>query len=159
MPFYEYSCEACGTIENEFHPTIPNKIVKPKCPKCSQEMERDYHREFTGHKPGSVFPFIHTHLTGDGSPILITSERHYQHVCREQSLKRYGIPDAIVPRPDAAFIDDRVETNARGERVEIPGTGAGHPRSWANIPALLKESKEDIIAFLDRNKDRKYEAK
>lgn len=153
MPFYIYSCpgEGCRETEMVFHPTIPRE--KPKAPPCPSHdlfMERDFHLEHTNHMPASVFPFLHPHLTGTGEPILITSENHYRETCKRLSLERYGVPDAIVPRPDKAFIDEQVIINDRGERQKVEGSGLGHKGCWTSIPKLLTQSPEEIEEFFKR---------
>ncbi len=154
MPRYIYSCPSseCNQIEDVWLWTIPKeKPKKPHCPSHMLEMERDYHLEFTGHIPSSTFPFLHPHIPGSKEPVLITSESHYNQVLREASMRQFGDTDSIRARPDAAFVDDQAILNERGEREIKEGNGAGSPRSWVGLPALLNETPEEIEKFFQRN--------
>lgn len=159
MPAYDYRCvDGCPSWEEVWYPTIPQE--KPIPPLCKEhgEMFRDFHSEHHGHIPGGTYPFMHPHITGDGTPVEIRSDAHYREVLREYSLKRsiaaYGEkgadPEFMKARPDAGFVDDRVEMGPDGNRMVIPGTGLGNPRSWVSVPPLATASREEIEAFFTR---------
>lgn len=162
MPAYMYRCEDnCEAFEEVWHWSIPRE--KPLPPTCALhgEMFRDFHAEHHGHKPGSVYPYMHPHITGDGKAIEVRSEAHYKQLLREHSIKRsiaaYGEanadPEFMKARPDAAFIDEQVDTGPNGERVKVESSGVGRKGCWIGIPALVSASQEERDEFFKRGKE------
>ncbi len=162
MPQYLYACQTQGCPQRADHWLWTIPAQKPEPPACllgHGPMERDFHAEHHGHVPSSVFPFMHPHISGDGTPVLVKSEAHYKEVLREYSLKRsiaaYGEagadPEFMKARPDKAFIDDQVVTDPQTyTQKKVEGSGAGHPGCWTGIPALLTKSQEEIDEFFKR---------
>lgn len=154
MPAYVYSCTSDGCTEwaEVWHWTIPKD--RPSPPACSQHgnMVRDWHLEKGGHRPGG-YPYVHPHLTGTGEKVEIKSPAHEREMYRHYSLLRSGgkDPEMLKPRPDKAFINDRVETGPDGLRRTVEGRGDGMPGCWTSVPALLNETPEEIEKFFQRN--------
>lgn len=106
MPRYFFICWACETHSDEFRP-ISESSYRPKCEKCSEEMDRNYGAEHAGHVPGGTWPMTTTHLNNEGTPETFNSEKELLAACKARGIRH---------RPDAAFIESRMEMEKYREK-------------------------------------------
>lgn len=79
MPLYEFECNICGKIVEEFF-QIKSRPDFVDCPVCHNKAKRII--SITG--KDWFKPFWHDDI--DLEPVYIKSKRHYKEICQEKGL-------------------------------------------------------------------------
>jgi len=120
MPTYCFICDSCQPPKTqEVFEHIAKKPEAPAC-ECGQVMDRDWGSEHSGYSHKTVFPYVTTHLTGDGKPVEVRDAGHLRDLC-----KKYG----KVQRDDASYVSEEAYTNEKG-RWTLKDAGRGLPQRW-----------------------------
>lgn len=131
MPFFEFSCPELDCSENEGVWRAKWTADRPSCPTHGKEMERDWHAEARGHRPGQAYPYVTKNITGE--PIEVRDAGHLRELC-----KIHG----VIPRQDAAWAEPMEERWEQGKfnrytlkwegqgMFKKEGSGRGLPNSW-----------------------------
>lgn len=117
MPVYQYECTQGHQFEayvQKFGETCPCKV-------CGNgEVERIW--SITKRDAKSVFPYITTNITPDGSPVEVRSALHLEQLCKE---------NGVVHRPDAAFLTkEYLGYDWRSREQKYKESGTGMPGCW-----------------------------
>lgn len=118
MPIFAYQC-AEGHQEEGYVPSHLSPL--PACSHCGGQTEKIW--KITRHVAASVFPYVTTNITPDGSPVEVTSQSHLDQLC-----KQFG----VVHRPDVAWIEEEHQgvDFRTGEQRYKKGNGVGMPGCW-----------------------------
>lgn len=117
MPFYSWACEKCEKGQTIFA-TMDKCKDAPEC--CGQMCERDYPAEHRGYVHKTVFPYVTTHLSGDGKPVEVRDAGHLRDLCKKYNK---------TPRDDKGYINEESYTNEKG-RWALRDAGRGLPGRW-----------------------------
>lgn len=90
MPTYSRQCPACQHEFDDFC-TVSVRDREVRCEKCDTPTERVW-RPGGARKTG-IFPYVTTHLTGDGKPIEIESLAHLRRLERQYGVKATAFSD------------------------------------------------------------------
>jgi hypothetical protein len=131
VPCYEFSCPESDCQEFATEWRAKWSADRPSCPTHGKEMERDWHAEARGHRPGQAYPYITKNITG--SPIEVRDAGHLRELCKTHGL---------IPRQDAAWLEPAEEKWNQGKfdwrelkwkgqgYTRKEGTGQGMPGVW-----------------------------
>lgn len=78
MPIYQYQCDRCQTVKDEFR-TIEDRNNCPEC--CNQPMKKIIASKI---RP-DIEPYIDIHMTGQ--PILVKSRQHKKALMKEHGIR------------------------------------------------------------------------
>ena len=97
MPMYEHKCPACGHTDTMFR-SMAEAHLNPSCPRCGQEMERDFQAEGAGPHTEQAFRHpIEMHsiaLTNDEDIKAFKQRNPDVDVGTDPNRDDYGVPIA-----------------------------------------------------------------
>ena len=84
MPLYDFKCDACGNLTEQFAKVEQTSL---ECPKCRQQMRRVISTSYSVH--GDMQPYLDHEMAPQ--PVWVKNKRHREKLMREHGVsEHYG---------------------------------------------------------------------